>query len=55
MFFTILYPILFLIAHIFVSILVLGLVLAQFFLPWLGLGLGLPNPVLEKGLPNPQY
>ena len=51
------YPILFLIAQIFVSILVLGLVLAQFFFSILGLllGLGLPNPILEKRLPNPQY
>ena len=37
-FFKILCPIFFLIAQIFVSILVLGL------------GLGLPNPILEKGL-----
>jgi len=46
-----LYPILFLIAQIFVSILVLGLVLAQFFFSIVGL----PNPILEKGLSNPQY
>ena len=56
-FFKILCLILFLIAQIFVSILVLGLVLARFFCSILGLllGLGLPNPILEKWLPNPQY
>ena len=48
-----LYPILFLVAQIFVSILVFGLGLAQFFLSILGLEL--PNPILEKGLHNPQY
>ena len=40
------HPILFLKVQNFDSILVLGLVLVQIFLPWLRLGLGLPNPIL---------
>ena len=54
-FLTFMHPILFLKVQNFDSILVLGLVLVQIFLPWLRLGLGLPNPILEKGLSNPQY